>query len=132
MPFLKDEDLRRLTGIHDSAEYELDLRGLDRIHGEASIQRMLERSRFRLPRNVVVRIDKASPTSGATLFQPIGRLLVEAMKAGVVLRCNPLPEAGAGFWVSLKGNPKAAAEEPDDGDEADTASPPSGRPPLGH
>ena len=131
MPFLKDEDLRRLTGIHDFAEYELDLRGLDRIHGEASVQRMLERSRFRLPRDVVIRVDRASPTSGATLFQPIGRLLVEAMKAGVVLRCNPLPEAGAGFWVSLKGNPNAS-EEPDDGDEVDAARPPPDRPPHGH
>ena len=111
MPFLKDEDIRRLTGIHDTAEYELDLRGIDRLHGEASVARMLERSRFRPPRSVVIRIDKASPTSGATLFQPIGRQLVEAMKSGVVQRCHPLPEAGAGFWVSLTGNPNAPEEE---------------------
>jgi hypothetical protein len=121
MPFLKDEDLRRLTGIDESAEYELDLCGIDRIHGEASVERMLERSRFRPPRDVVVRIDKASPTSGATLFQPIGRLLVDAMKAGIVRRCNPLPEIGAGFWVSLIGNPNASedAEDADEGEEGE-------------
>jgi hypothetical protein len=118
MPFFKDRDIRRLTGIHESAEYELDLCGIDRLHGEASVERMLERSRFRPPRDVVVRIDKASPTSGATLFQPIGRLLVEAMKAGIVLRCNPLPENGAGFWVSLTGNPNASGE----GDEGEDDS----------
>ena len=89
MPFLKDEDIRRLTGIHDAAEYELDLRGLDRAHGEASVQRMLERSRFRLPRDVVIRIDKASPTSGATLFQPIGRMLVEAMGGQMQVATGP-------------------------------------------
>ena len=77
---------------------------------------MLERSRFRPPRDVVIRIDRASPTSGATLFQPIGRLLVEAMKTGIVLRCNPLPEIGAGFWVSLKGNPNASDEDDADDD----------------
>ena len=118
MPFLKDEDIRRLTGIHDSAEYELDLCGIDKLHGEASVERMLERSRFRPPRSVVVRIDKASPTSGATLFQPIGRLLVEAMKAGIVQRCHPLSDAGAGFWVSLTGNPNASVEDNDIDDPA--------------
>ena len=45
-----DDDIRRLLGFQDSAEYELDLCGLDRLHGEASVTRMLERSRFRLPR----------------------------------------------------------------------------------
>lgn len=114
MPFMKDEDLRRLTGFHDTAEYELDLCGIDRAHGLASVERMLERSRFRPPRTVIIRIDKPTPTSGATLFQPVGRRLVEAMKAGLVLRCNPLPEAGAGFWVSLKGNPGAEEREKED------------------
>lgn len=122
MPFLKDEDIRRLTGIHDSAEYELDLCGIDKLHGEASVERMLERSRFRAPRSVVIQIDKASPTSGATLFQPIGRLLVEAMKAGVVEQCHPLPDAGAGFWISLTGNPNASDEE-DASDDPESGSP---------
>ncbi len=123
MPFLRDEDLRRLTGFHDSAEYELDLCGLDLPHARASVERMLERSRFRRPRSVVIRIEKASATSGETLFQPIGRMLVEAMKAGLVLRCRPLPNDGAGFWIELAGNPRAAADDeagddgaPDPGD----------------
>jgi hypothetical protein len=122
-----DDDIRRLLGFQDSAEYELDLCGLDRLHGEASVTRMLERSRFRLPRDVVIRFDKASPTSGATLFQPVGRLLVEAMKAGIVLRCNPLPEIGAGFWVSLKGNPNASEDEGGD-DESTPDHPHSDHP----
>ena len=108
MPFLKQEDIRRLTGFRDSAEYELDLCGLDLLHAKASVERMLERSRFRPPRSVVIRIDKASATSGETLFQPIGRQLVDAMKAGVIARCRPLPEGSAGFWVELVGNPNAA------------------------
>ena len=110
MPFFKDEELRRLTGFRDSAEYELDLRGLDLAHAQASIARMLERSRFRAPRTVVVRIEKATATSGETLFRAIGRQLVEAMKASLVRRCRPLPESGAGFWVELAGNPNAAGD----------------------
>lgn len=117
MPFLKQEDLRRITGLKDSAEYELDLCGLDRLHAEASIDRMLERSRFRPARSVIVRIDKASATSGETLFQPIGRKLVEAMKAKLVSRCRPLPEGSAGFWVELIGNPNASETDDADGEE---------------
>ena len=113
MPFLKDQDLRRITGIHDSAEYELDLCGLDLAHAKASVERMLERSRFRLPRSVVIRIDAATATSGETLFQPIGRLLVDALKTSLVLRCRPLPEGSAGFWVELAGNPNATETESD-------------------
>jgi len=119
MPYLSDEDLRRITGLHNTGEYELDLRGLDMPHGVASVERMLERSRFRPPRTVAVRIDPATETSGETLFQPVGRMLLEAMKAGLVRRCHPLPDAGTGFWISLTGNPDAKEEpEANEGQES--------------
>ena len=70
-----------------------------------AIERMLERQRFReAPRTVVIRIDPAGPDSGETLFQPVGRQLVAAMKRGLVSRCSPLaPKDGAGFTVELPG-----------------------------
>ncbi len=111
MPFLKNEDLRRITGFRESAEYELDLCGLDQAHAQASIERMLERSRFRPSRTVIIRIDPATATSGKTLFQPIGRLLVDAMKNDLVTRCRPLPEGNAGFWIELVGNPNAVESD---------------------
>jgi len=114
MPFLRDEDIRRLVGFRDSADYELDLRGLDRAHAEASVARMLERSRFLPPRNVVVRLDRPSATSGETPFRHVGRLLVAALRAGTVTRCSPLPEGGSGWWVALAGNPNAAPESADE------------------
>ena len=89
MPYLDDEDIRRITGMKDGAEYELDLCGLDLAHTIASVERMVERSRFRKPRSVAIRIDPASATSGETHFQPVGRFLVEAMKVGTVERCRP-------------------------------------------
>ena len=107
MPYLDGEDIRRITAMKDGAEYELDLCGLDLPHTIASVERLIERSRFRKPRSVAIRIDPASATSGETYFQPIGRLLVEAMKAKTVERCRPLADPGAGFWVSLAGNPNA-------------------------
>jgi hypothetical protein len=64
---------------------------------------MLERQRFRdASRSVVIRLDPAGPDSGETLFQPVGRQLVTAMKRGLVSRCSPLaPKDGAGFTVEL-------------------------------
>jgi hypothetical protein len=81
------------------------------------VERLIERSRFRKPRSVAIRIDPASATSGETHFQPIGRLLVEEMKAKTVERCRPLADPGAGFWVSLAGNPNA---DETDGEEDHT------------
>ena len=104
MPYIDDEDIRRLTGMKDSAEYELDLCGLDLAHSIASVERMIERSRFQKPRTVIIKIDRATATSGETFFQPIGRLLIQAMRVGTVGQCRPHMETGSGYWVSLKGN----------------------------
>jgi len=105
MPFLDERNLRRISGRTGPADYELDLTGVDAEHARAAIERMLERQRFREgPRSVVIRLDPAGPDSGETLFQPVGRQLVAAMKRGLVSRCSPLaPKEGAGFTIELPG-----------------------------
>ena len=101
----EERALKRLIGRHGEAEYELDLTGVSAEHARLAIARMLERQRFReAPRSVRIRLDPASATSGQTLFQPVGRQLLAAMKHSLVVRCAPLaPEKGAGFWVELPG-----------------------------
>lgn len=115
MPHLGDRDLRRLTGHGSPAEYELDLTGVDGVHARIAIERMLERQRFRgEPRSVVIRLDAAGPSSGETLFQPVGRQLLLAMKKGLIARCSPLPvKDGAGFTIVLPGQ-----EQPDEGEDS--------------
>lgn len=103
--------LRKLTGHDGAAEYELDLTGLDLAHAGASIQRMLERSRFRPPRTVAVRLDPPPAGGGETLFGPVGRMLVDAMRGGRLTRCRPLSEPGTGFWVALAGNAKGREDD---------------------
>ena len=100
-----DRKLRRLISQDGSADFELDLTGLDQLHALASIERMIERQRFRgEAREVVVKLDPAGPDSGETLFQPVGRALLDYMKRGLVAVCRPLsPEVGAGFYVELPG-----------------------------
>jgi len=111
-----DIDLKRLLGYDDRAEYELDLRGLDLAHARESVARMLERARFRAPRSVIVRLDPAGPETGETLFQPIGRQLLDARRKGVLEKLTPLPpHAGCGFYLVTKGkSPGGGTKERDD------------------
>jgi len=114
MPYLEERDLRRIVRRDGSADYELDLTGVDAEHARLAIERMLERQRFRdEARSVVIRLDPAGPDSGETLFQPVGRQLLAAMKQGLVARCSPIPpDAGAGFYVDLPGRADAGDGAP--------------------
>ncbi|MEQ8504715.1 MAG: hypothetical protein RIB80_05265 [Rhodospirillales bacterium] len=107
-PGMDDVDLKRLVGYDDKAEYELDLRGLDLTHARESVVRMLERSRFRAPRSIIVRLDPAGPDTGETLFQPIGRLLLDHRKKQVLNKLSPLPpHAGSGYYIVTRGKDRS-------------------------
>lgn len=108
-----DVQIKRLLGTDTQAEYELDLQGLDRAHATESVSRMVERSRFLAPRSILVRLDPPPEGGGETLFQPIGRQLLDAKKAGFLSSLSPLPEpAGLGFHIVTAGK---AEPEVDDG-----------------
>ncbi|WP_407526786.1 hypothetical protein [Methylobacterium oryzisoli] len=97
--------LRGTLGVTD-AESVLDLRGTARPKAEASLTDMLERSRFAKGKTVAVRLDGPAPGGGETLFQPVGRLLLEAKRRGWVDRLQTLPaQDGLGFYVALAGKP---------------------------
>src|SRR3546814_13506494 len=95
--------LKRLLDRHGEADYELDLTGLDLAHSIASIDRMVERQRFRdVGRSVVVRIDPATPESGETLFGRLGRHLLDLKRRGLIAPLAPLdPSPGAGVNLPL-------------------------------
>lgn len=99
--------LRRLAEAGSDADYELDLRGLDRAHAEESVRRMLERNRFTEPRSIRIRLQPPPEGGGETLFQPIGRLLLQARRNGLLSRLSPLPpEKGVGYRVETTGRPE--------------------------
>ena len=106
--------LKRLLDRHGMADYELDLTRLDLAHAIASIDRMVERQRFRdAGRSVVVRIDPATPESGQTLFGPLGRHLLDLRRRGLIATLQPLdPRRGAGFNLTVppgRGGPGAGS-----------------------
>ena len=113
--------LKRLLGRRGESDYELDLTGLDLAHAVASVDRMVERQRFRdEERAVAIRIDPATPESGETLFGHLGRHLLDLMRRGLIARVTPLsPEHGAGFDVIL---PPGREKAPEAAEDAETLS----------
>ena len=113
MPLLDHRQIRDLVGDQASADYELDLRGVSTAHARIAIERMLERRRFVEATTVVIRIDPATPTSGETLFLPVGRQVLEARRRKLVRRFTPLPDGdGGGFYVELPGHPASLGDWP--------------------
>jgi hypothetical protein len=113
---LSESATRRLTRLLDrqgAADYELDLTGLDLAHAVASVDRMVERQRFRdVGRSVVLRIDPATPDSGETLFGRLGRHLLDLKRRGLVASLAPLdPARGAGFNLTLPAGRETLSEE---------------------
>jgi len=105
-------ELKPLFRGSSDAEYELDLRGLDAAHSVASVDRMLDRSRFRAARSVRILIDAPDGEGGTSHFQPIGRLLLDARKEGILEQMSTLPpEDTLGFRVVTTGKPEAAEGE---------------------
>ena len=103
------DKLRGGLGVAD-ADAVLDLRDASREKAAASIQDMLERSRFAQA--------KASPSAsirrrraGAKrCSSPIGKALLEAKKRGWIDRLQTLPaQDGLGFYVVLAGKPEREA-----------------------
>lgn len=97
-------ELKPLFRASSDAEYELDLRGLDQPHSVASVERLLERSRFRVPRSVRILIDAPDGAGGTSHFQPLGRLLLDARKEGILEQMSTLPpEDTIGFRIVTTG-----------------------------
>ena len=102
MPHFDNEQIRDLVGDQTSADYELDLRGVSGAEARIAIERMLEGQGFVEGTTVVIRIDPATPTSGETLFLPIGRQLLDARRRKLINHFTPLPHGdGGGFHVEL-------------------------------
>ncbi len=111
MPHFEDfyaDKLRGALGVAD-ADAVLDLRDATREAAAVAIQDMLERSRFGGAKTVAIRLSPPPEGGGETLFQPVGKALLEAKKRAWIDRLHTLPaHDGLGFYVALSGKPPTA------------------------
>ncbi len=102
MPHLDPEQARRLLHDGDQAEGEIDLRGLDRAAALDRLSRLVEERVAPGPTRYSIRIDPPVPGRGETLFHPVGRFLLDALRRERIARFAPLAEPpGGGFFVDL-------------------------------
>lgn len=112
MPHFEEFYAAKLRGSLGIAEADavLDLREASREQAAASIQDMMERSRFAERKSVAVRLASPPEGGGETLFQPVGKALLEAKRRGWIDRLHTLPARdGLGFYVVLSGRPERGA-----------------------
>jgi hypothetical protein len=102
MPYLDPEQALRLLGKSAEPDAELDLRGLPPEVAMERLRRLADNPALPGPRRYAVRIDPPVPGGGETLFQPVGRYLLDARREGRVERFAPLAEPpGGGYFVDL-------------------------------
>jgi hypothetical protein len=96
------DPIAMLEGAAFETEAILELRGMSRAAALAKLRTLVEIKVGPGPRLWAVRIDPARPGGGETLFQPVGRYLLQAKRAGKVLAVTPLADPpGGGFAVDL-------------------------------
>lgn len=100
MPHFDSNPLEGLAMQAGQAEAELDLRGLAREEALARVAELLDQRGPSAPRSYRLLFDPARGDGSETLFQPLGRLLLQARRDGRLKSCLPLPD-GAGYYIAL-------------------------------
>jgi hypothetical protein len=101
MPFLDPEDARALQTENLLVDLEIDLTDMAREPALEKLAYDLAEGRREGKERVLVRFTPASPTSGETLFLPVGRYLRDEVRSGRAIRAMPAM-SGGGWVVRLK------------------------------
>lgn len=91
-----------IEGAVFETEAALDLRGLSREAALTKLSALIDVRVAPGPRRWAVRIDPAKPGAGETLFQPVGRYLLQAKRERKIFAVVPLADPpGGGFAIDL-------------------------------
>ena len=94
MPEFRTNPLEKLAFNTRDADETIDLSGLDADAALARVETLIDQA---VPgRRYLLRFDPARGDGRETLFQPIGRRLLEARRAGHLSSCLPASD-GAGY-----------------------------------
>lgn len=100
MPFFEANPLDLLALQAGDAEAELDLRGLDRTTAIALVEQLLADLGVEAARSYHIRFDPPAGDGVETLFQPLGRRLLQARRDGRLKSCLPLSD-GSGYFIAI-------------------------------
>lgn len=96
------DPLAMLEGAAFETEAVLDLRGMTRDAALAKLRVLIDIRVGPGPRLWAVRIEPARAGGGETLFQPVGRYLLQAKRARKIFAVAPLADPpGGGFAIDL-------------------------------
>lgn len=86
----------------DEAEVKLDLCGERKVEAMMRLEKTMADCAKSSAASLFVFFDPATPVSGETLFQPVGKHLRDAKNQGIVERCYPvMQEERTGFYVKF-------------------------------
>lgn len=100
MPHFDSNPLEALALQAGEADAELDLRGMNETQALAQVSALLDNPATEGPRSYRLQFDPARGDGSHTLFQPLGRALLQARREGKLKSCLPLPD-GAAYFIQL-------------------------------
>jgi hypothetical protein len=96
MPYFDDNPLEQLAFQAGDAEALLDLQGLSAEQAMQAVEKLLLEPAS--AKSFLIRFDAAGDDGRETLFQPLGRRLLQARREGRLNRCLPASD-GAGYFI---------------------------------
>jgi len=98
MPYFDENPLEKLAFQANEAEAVLDLCGLTVDQAMQAVEHLLNDPAS--AKSHLIRFDPARDDGRETLFQPLGRRLLQARRAGRLNRCLPASD-GAAYFISF-------------------------------
>lgn len=100
MPYFDIDEAMKYAGEQIDADVGLDLEGLDADAALAELDKAFTERKDSV-QSMIIKFPPATPDSGETLFQPVGRWLLEQRKAGRISKLENTLALGAGFYVEF-------------------------------
>jgi len=98
MPYFEKNPLETLALQAGDAEALLDLQGVPTEQAMQAVEQLL--SKPDATKSYLIRFDSAAQDGRETLFQPLGRRLLQARREGRLNRCLPAAD-GAGYFITF-------------------------------
>ena len=100
MPYFDIDEAMKYAGEKIDADAGIDLQGLDAEGALAELDKAFTERGTDI-QSMIIKFPPATPNSGETLFQPVGRWLLEQRKAGRISKLENTMALGASFYVEF-------------------------------